>query len=167
MRRGMLLLAAGAVFTGCATHQSMEMKTKFDYEQHKPYTQPGNNSIKGQGFMRQQGGGVVTCAGSAVYLMPKTSFFGEAIDLYRSGRTPQPTEPVLDPAYKAVLKQSQCDAQGNFSFAQLPDGEWFILTEVRWMVGYAPQGGKLMRQVHVANGENMQVLLTEKDWVGR
>ena len=141
------------------------MKTKFDYAQHKPHTQPGNNGIKGQGFMRQQGGGVVTCAGSAVYLLPKTSFFGEAIDLFRSGKTPQLTT-AIDPAYKSVLKESQCDAQGNFSFAQLPDGAWFILTEVRWMVGYALQGGTLMRQVSVANGETIQVLLTEKDWVG-
>lgn len=166
MRRGVLLLAAGVVFIGCAIREPVEMKTKFDYAQHKPYTLPGNNGIKGQGFMRQQGGGVVTCAGSAVYLLPKTSFFGEAIDLFRSGNTPQLTTAV-DPAYKSMVKESQCDAQGNFSFAQLPDGAWFILTEVRWMVGYALQGGTLMRQVSVANGETIQVLLTEKDWVGR
>jgi hypothetical protein len=64
MRRGVLLLAAGAVFTGCAIREPMEMKTKFDYAQHEPYMQPGNNGIKGQGFMRQLGGGVVTCAGT-------------------------------------------------------------------------------------------------------
>jgi hypothetical protein len=84
--------------------------------------------------------------------------------LERSGKTPQLTT-ALDPASKSMLKESQCDAQGNFSFAQLPDGAWFILTQVRWMVGYALQGGILMRQVSVANGETIQVLLTEKDWV--
>ena len=154
------------LFAGCAIRQPVEMQTKFDYAAHKPYTQLGSNTIKGQGFMRQQGGGVVTCAGSAVYLMPATSFFGEAIDYVRRGNDPQ-VAAKIDPAYKSMLKQSQCDAQGNFSFTKLPTGAWFVMTEVKWTVGYSGQGGTLMQQVSVANGEVVQVLLTEKDFIGR
>jgi hypothetical protein len=151
---------------GCAIRQPVEMQTKFDYAAHKPYTQPGSNSIKGQGFLRQKGGGVITCAGSPVYLMPGTSFFGEAINHLRTGKDPQ-VAAKLDPAYRFMIKQSQCDAQGNFSFAQLPTGAWFVMTEVKWTVGYAQQGGALMQPVIVANGEIVQVLLTEKDLIGR
>lgn len=66
-----------------------------------------------------------------------------------------------------MIKQSQCDAQGNFAFSSLPDGRWFVATEVKWTVRYAQQGGALMQELSVANGETAQVLLTEKDWVGR
>jgi len=53
------------------------------------YLQAGDNNVKGQGFLRQQGGGVVTFAGSAVMMLPATSFFREAIGHFRSGNTPQ------------------------------------------------------------------------------
>jgi hypothetical protein len=142
------------------------MQTKFDYAEHKPYTQPGSNIIKGQGFLRQRGGGIVTCAGSHVYVMPATSFFSEITNHLRAGKEPQVDEKI-DPVYKSMLKQSQCDAQGNFTFNSLPNGNWFVATEVKRTVGYSQQGGALMREVTVSNGETIQVLLTEKDFISR
>jgi hypothetical protein len=127
----------------------------------------GRQHYQGQGFLRQQGGGVVTCAGSTVLLMPATSFFREFINHYRSGRNPELGGVGVDPGLRAMIKQSQCDAQGNFAFSSLPDGRWFVVTEVKWTVRYAQQGGALMQELSVANGETAQVLLTEKDWVGR
>jgi hypothetical protein len=166
--RNLLLVSAiaVAVMMGCAVRQPVEMQTQFDYDQHKPYTLAGNNGIKGQGFLRQQGGGIITCAGSPVYLMPATPFFREIIGHFRAGKNPQ-LGAQLDPAYKPMIKQSQCDAQGNFSFAQLPDGAWFVATEVKWIVSSLQQGGALMREVRLSQGETSQVLLTEKDFIGR
>jgi hypothetical protein len=156
-----------AALTGCAIRPPVKMQTAFDAEEHRPYAQTGANTIKGQGFLRQQGGGVVTCAGSTVLLMPATSFFREFINHYRSGRNPELGGVGVDPGLRAMIKQSQCDAQGNFAFSSLPDGRWFVVTEVKWTVRYAQQGGALMQELSVANGETAQVLLTEKDWVGR
>jgi hypothetical protein len=140
------------------------MTTAFDYEAHKPYTQAGIYTVKGQGFMRQSGGGVVTCAGSEVVLMPATPFFREVIDIHRAWGTPQ-IEKKLDSSYKSIVKQSQCDAQGNFSFTHIPAGSWFVMTHVQWMAGYTPQGGTLLREVTVTSAD-VQVLLTGNDFVG-
>ena len=112
-----VVLGLPLAYAGCAIRQPVEMQTKFDYSEHEPYTKPGENGIKGQGFLRQKGGGIVTCAGSEVLMMPATSFFREAIRLMRAGNKPQITEKI-DPAFKPIIKRSQCDAQGNFSFAK-------------------------------------------------
>lgn len=153
------------LISGCAIRQPVQMQTRFDYASHKAYVQNGTGSVKGQGFLRQQGGGVVTCAGSQVYLMPSTPFFREAVNLLRAGKDPQIGQ-KLDPAYKVMLKQSQCDAQGNFLFTNLPSGGWFVMTEVKWSVGYNQQGGALLREISINNNET-QVLLTDNDFIGR
>jgi hypothetical protein len=44
---------------------------------------------------------------------------------------------------------------------------YFILTRVKWTVGYMPQGGNLLEEVSVGKGDTKQVLLTDKNFVGR
>ena len=154
------------VYAGCVVRQPVEIQTKFDYSEHKPYMETGENGLKGQGFLRQQGGGIVTCAGREVLLVPATSFFREAVTAYRLGKNPQFTEKV-DPAFKPIIKRSQCDVQGNFAFGNLPAGKWFITTQVSWIVNRNTQGGTLMREVTLSNNETIQVLLTEKDFIAR
>ena len=155
---GILLILASA------TRQPVQIKTTFDPLEHNVYTQPGESSIKGQGFLRQQGGGVVTCAGSEVLLMPVTSYFREVVMHFRAGNTPQIAKNIDQ---IAARKRGQCDAQGNFSFSQLPAGSWFVMTQVNWVVSSNEQGGRLIREVYLSKNETIQVLLTEKDFVGR
>ena len=162
-----VIVVLGLAYAGCAVRQPVQMQTKFDYSEHKPYTEPGENSIKGQGFLRQQGGSVVTCAGSEVAMLPATSFFREAINHLRAGNKPRMEIETLDPTFKPMIKRAQCDAQGNFSFTKLPDGAWFVLTQVNWIVARVTQGGTLMRELTLSGNETTQVLLTEKDFIGR
>ena len=159
--------SAALALMACAVRQPepVQMQMRFDYDLHKPYTQLGTNTIKGQGFLRQKGGGLVTCAGNYVLLLPATPFFREALSHLRAGRNPLFADRI-DPAYRTMIKQSQCDAQGNFTFSGLPNGGWLVVTEVKWTVGYSPQGGALMQEVNIANGETKQVLLTDKDFIG-
>ena len=170
--RVVIVIVLGLLYSGCAVRQPVlrqpvQMQTAFDPLEHNAYVEPGENSIKGQGFLRQQGGGVVTCAGSQVMMMPATSIFREAISHIRAGKKSEIAEKI-DPSLKPILlKLGQCDAQGNFSFEKLPSGAWFVLTEVSWVVGNFRQGGTLMREVDLSNDETVQVLLTEKDFVAR
>lgn len=166
-RTRVVVIALGLFYAGCSIRQPVQIQTVFDRSEHEPYTEPGENSIKGQGFLRQQGGGVVTCAGSEVLMIPATSFFREVVMYVRAGNAPHIAEKIFDPAFKSIIKHAQCDAQGNFSFSKLPSGAWFVLTDVSWVVGYARQGGVLTREVTLSNNETAQVLLTEKDFVGR
>jgi len=136
------------------------MRTKFDYLEHEPYARAGENVITGQGFLRQQGS-VVTCAGSRVLLLPASSYFREMIRHIVAGREPEPPE-ITYPTLKSMIRKTQCDAEGNFSFPELPDGAWFVLTEVN-----ARNGGVLIREVTLSNRRTIQVLLTDKDLAGR
>jgi hypothetical protein len=142
------------------------LQTQFIGSEHNAYLATGTASIDGQGFLRQKGGGVVTCAGSKVALIPATPFFREALGHLRAGRKVAAME-QLDSSYRPLLKQSQCDAQGNFHFQGLPAGKWFIFTEVKWTVGYKQQGGTLLREIELLPGRSEKALLSDNDFAGR
>jgi len=125
----------------------------------------GANTISGSGFMRQQGGNVVTCAGADVFLAPVTAFSTERTQIIY-GNTQKGTSqlPVVfannPPGYLEYMRTTRCDAQGNFVFAKVPDGEYFVVTRVIWQVGYTQQGGQLMERVTVAGGEAKAIVLS-------
>jgi hypothetical protein len=132
---------------------------------HAPYRAPGATTITGQGFLRQQGGGVVTCAGSEVFLIPSTDYTREATAISMRGDRvvgPGPT------AGTTGARRTQCDAQGKFRFEGVPGGiPWIIMTQVSWRVGYAPQGGALLRAFTPADRGTEEVMLTDQNFVGR
>jgi hypothetical protein len=61
-----------ALLSGCAANRQASLTTPFDKAQAQRMLEPGANSIRGSALMRQVGGGVVTCAGGQVFLMPVT-----------------------------------------------------------------------------------------------
>lgn len=168
-----VVLGLPLAYTGCSPRSPGEpvrksapsfvkMQTKFDYSEHEPYAKLGANGISGQAFLRQQGDRVVTCAGSRVLLLPATSYFREMFwHIIIAGRDPEPPETPY-PSLKSMIRRTQCDAQGNFSFPEIPDGTWFILTQVN-----ARDGGVLITEVTLSNRRTTPVLLTDKHLVGR
>src|SRR6185295_686938 len=66
---------------GCATTQvkTVQLTSRFDEQEMKARLRPGKARISGNAFVRQNGGGVVTCAGSQVSLIPKTDYSAERI----------------------------------------------------------------------------------------
>lgn len=168
MRSGLFaVVLSSVVLTGCVAppREQVAVKTPFDLAEHAPFRESGKGSVQGQGFLRQAGGGTVTCAGSTVVLLPATPFFKEFVDLYIAGKTPTVTPPPGDRA--PLFRRSQCDAQGNFSFESVPPANWTIMTEVKWVVGHSPQGGILRREVAVREDAPTRVLLTDADLARR
>ena len=163
-------LGLALVYAGCSARKPtrefappfVKMQTKFDYSEHEPYAKPGDNGISGQAFLRQQEDSVVTCAGSRVLLVPATSYFREMFwHMIIAGSEPEPPETPY-PSLKSMIRRTQCDAQGDFLFSELPDGTWFILTQVN-----ARNGGVLITELTLSNGRIIQVLLTDRHIVGR
>jgi len=152
-------------YAGCATERAVGTETKFNYSEHKRYMEPGGNSIKGGAFLRLKGNGFATCAGIDVVMIPATSFFRETMRQFLAGRQLQLDK--LEPAVADALRRSRCDARGNFSFTNVPNGTWFVLTAVTWNTGSARQGATLMREVTFSNNNTVEVLLTEKDIISR
>ena len=165
-----VFLGLALVYAGCSARKParesappfVKLQTKFDYSEHEPYVKPGENGISGQAFLRQQEDSVVTCAGSRVLLVPATPYFREMFwHMIIAGSEPEPPETPY-PRLKSMIRRTQCDAQGNFSFSEIPDGTWFILTQVN-----ARDGGVLITEVTLSNGRIIQVLLTDRHIVGR
>lgn len=161
-----VLLGLPMVYAGCFAQNPVEMQTNFDESENKPYMQLGGNGVKGQAFLSQQGGNILSCAGGDVLIVPATSFFREMISHVRAGNMPL----ILDkipPSFRSIIKTTQCDAQGNFSAGELPSGKWFVWANVQWIGGFGGQAGDLVREVTLSNNETLQVLLTDNDFVHR
>lgn len=155
---------------GCATFTApIYLTSSFDYLEAQRYLQSGGNKITGSALIRQQGGGVVTCAGSEVQMIPVTPYATERmmkiygsdqkgyVSYYRlTGLKFEPDYPEYQNAKRKVIG----DAQGMFEFENVADGEYYIITQITWTVGYSVQGGAIMQRVKVENGETKKIVLS-------
>jgi hypothetical protein len=128
---------------------------------NEPYLKVGTGAVEGQAFLRQRGGGVVRCSGEPVLLFPATPFFREVVKNAKQGYRPGGIK--LDPKFKGLARQSVCDSDGKFAFRSLPPGSWFVLTQVKWQVGYANQGGDLIKEISTSPHRTTTVILADSD----
>jgi hypothetical protein len=169
-----LFIAAGvASLTACAPRPlpPVNITTVFDAEQAKNLSKVGTNTIRGSALMRQVNGGINTCAGQPVLLIPATIhaqkrmkiLFGNATKAMR----PVGREVVIKgspPEYFKLTRNTTCDAQGRFVFDKVTDGSFYIATNVVWSsFGFfyrTPQGGTLMEKVTVGENEIKEIVLS-------
>jgi len=129
---------------------------------------PGNNRISGSALIRQQGGGVVTCAGNEVRLIPVTAYTAERMRLlygseekgFRSIWQGTPVFQPDPPDYYTTQRTTVGDPQGMFEFDSVGDGDYYVMTTVIWSAGSNPQGGALMQKVSVSSGEERKIVLS-------
>jgi hypothetical protein len=183
---GIMFIFSGCV----GTHQQIiKLESPFDVNEAKKIFDEGNNKIVGSALIRQRGGGIVTCAGCDVLLYPATDYAKERFKLiygnidkrfinfdnkplvkqkvynrrYESGTEYSIPVYVFEPdheEYHQFRRQTIGDSQGFFEFDKLQDGEYFILTTIKWQVlDYATEGGTLMQRVEVKGGESKKVVL--------
>ncbi|SRR5258706_10194201 len=168
-----VVLGLPLTYASCSTQESareaarrtaprfVKMETKFEYSEHEPYAKQGENGIRGQGAFNQKIVGAVSCAGNRALLLPATSYFREMMDHLVAGSEPDPPK-TPQPSLKNMIRATECDAQGGFSFTEIPDGSWFVLTQVK-----TKPVSVLIQEVTVSNHRTIEVLLSEKDLVGR
>jgi hypothetical protein len=168
MKKILLTVCIILAITGCALPQvpTIPISAIFDVAAAKAQLVDGTNTIRGSGFMRQKGGGVVTCAGQPVYLVPATSYATERVRLLygstekgvNSGSRNYRFNPD-PPEYRSLTKTSRCDSQGSFVFERVADGDFYINTLVFWQVGSSAQGGQLMQRVTVTGGQSVSLVV--------
>jgi len=161
--RALCAATVSIVLAGCVATPQQSVQMNYTAAEFDAYRGAGDATVYGQAFLRQQGGGVVVCAGEPVVLLPHTASFEKVMALAR-----QHIQPVLgdeaDPRFKEVARVATCDAQGNFRFAGVPRAPWYIFSRVRWSVGdYGQQGGELLGEVDTTGGGEQQVLLTDRN----
>lgn len=157
------------MLSGCvvvpAERPPIQLSATFDAGQAEKLLAPGSNAVQGSAFMRQRGGGVVTCAGSPVYLLPATAYAQERIAaLYGSADGGVSTWDFTfnpdPPAYRTLTRATTCDAQGHFQFGQVADGDFYVQTKVVWEIGHTTQGGNMIKKVSLKNGTNATVVIS-------
>ncbi|WP_457755432.1 hypothetical protein [Thermovibrio ammonificans] len=165
----------GINLTSCATAQrevTVHLHSSFNPKEVAWFKKKGNNTLTGQAFLRTMGGQVITCAGQDVYLIPVSKYSSERIKAIY-GNTTKAFVDILSYRNKNIkfipdskeyfkfIKKTICDANGRFKFTNLPDGEYFLFTQVVWTVPVlGPQGGVLMQKVRLSGGEKREVILT-------
>jgi len=145
----------------------MTLVTTFDLKQAAFIKQEGTGEIKGEAFLRQNGGGVVTCAGREVTLVPSTAYSDERfLFLFKNnekGYSPvyRRVISVPNPEYASFTRKTRCDSQGKFKFTGLQSGNYYVAGDVIWVIGGLSQGGSLMQKVNVNFGQASEALLTQ------
>lgn len=153
-----LSVAVLGAISGCATPQrlieTVNLKNSFDEKATADAMGEGASTLQGSALMRQSGGGVVTCAGLEVNLVPVTAYSTERL-MHIYGKVPasgatQATRfdqlrhinflPDTEAAYKKLTRSALCDAQGNFEFAGLKPGPFYVISGIGWQVGGGGSG---------------------------
>jgi hypothetical protein len=156
------------IFGACGMNQTITIKAPFDESQAKIMLLPGTNQIKGSGLIRQAGGGVVTCAGNNVILMPVTNcarewakhVFGSDIQgYYSTGMYRSITFSGAD-LFLNTVRLTNCDAAGFFNFTDVADGTFYVITRINWTVQNEIQGGSIMKSVTLSGGSKAEVTLS-------
>ena len=143
--------------------QVTETKSAFDASEVIYIHQPGPNTIRGQAFLRQRGGGVVTCAGQQVWLIPEGGYARERMmNIYSTANRVAQQIAIADlpnAEYLNYTRDTVCDAQGNFAFEGIANGRYFVVTAVLWEVGGVQQGGNIMAPIAVSGGETEVLIM--------
>lgn len=163
----LLILPLFLLLTGCL--QQYTIKNNFNEAEAQNALKPGKNTIKGSALIRQNSGNVVTCAGTEISLIPVTEYSNERIfHLYKNTEKGFLSAIFYNPnaftndnfAYYRAMKNVTCNAQGFFSFNEIADGDFFVVSRIIWRVGYSTEGGLLMRKVSVRGGETKEIVLS-------
>ena len=110
----------------------------------------------------------MTCAGLEVKLFPATAYakqwfpyqfgYNKFIEHYSDLTTFLP----YASGFLSASRTTNCNAQGNYKFERVLDGDYVLHTIITWRVGRSYQGGTLVNYMTVSNGED-----TEKMIVGQ
>lgn len=120
---------------------------------------PGRNTIDGR-LTYRQGTTRYTCSGAGVVLTPETPWTRRRMTILYSSpeaaalpadevRARTPSAPNDD--YSSFVRRTTCDAADRFTFANLPDGAWFVITVTRPSAGPGPSMA-IMRRVVTRGG---------------
>lgn len=167
MKKIITITAACLALSGCVSAPKVNMTSTFDAAQATKLLQPGANHVSGSALIRQAGGGVVTCAGGTVFLMPGTEYarewalrlYGSSTSGYFPARGPGLDFTNLNTSFAGAVRQASCNAQGGFAFDNVADGNFLLFTKIIWRAGNETQGGSVMKSVSVSGGQKKEVVI--------
>jgi hypothetical protein len=160
---GLILAVAGCAQFG---QQETALATPIAPSEVEWARKSGANTVSGSALIKA-GGTSHTCAGQSANLIPEsayararmTAIFGNASKGMRAASVGAVKFERDDPLYVSTLRTTRCDASGNFSFARVPDGAWYVTSSVKWQGASQVEGGSMMERVDVRGGRLVKVSL--------
>lgn len=163
------VLATTLVLSSCAptpTFPPYSPTAQFDADHARKMLEKGVSTIKGSALIRQRGGGVVTCAGQTVVLIPATEYADERMRVIYNQQDrgfrgyPDQVPMESNASYVELTRRTRCDAQGYFTFDNVGDGTFYVVTRIVWETGRTVEGGTLMQRVNVSGVETKEIVLS-------
>jgi hypothetical protein len=161
------------IFTlsGCIPLQQRvgpNIDTPLEIELAQQLLKPGKNTIIVNSFMRQRGGGVVTCAGFTVNLIPATQLARDRMTaIYGSPTGGIARFPIILPIskdidnYERLSIDKQCNSDGKVVFENVADGQFYITSLIKWQIEqFSVEGGAISKLIQVSGGQTLEVILT-------
>ncbi len=137
---------------------------------------PGTNALEADTLLRTPRGNVKTCAGLTAQLLPRTPYGTALIALiftnddadFSPGAIAERKLESAPPGVTRYWRRAQCNGEGHFAFAHLPDGDYYAITNVTWdapsilsgTVLPPVEGGVLMQRIHLAGGETKHIVMS-------
>jgi len=132
--------------------------------------QTGTSTVSGKASLKLADGTLKSCAGFNIELLPVTSYSKERIvKTYGNDQHGQilleqnPPKFTPDaPEYHDMLIKGACDLRGEFTFSNVPAGDYFVMAFIIWDDASGPTprkaGGAVMKRVRVSPGAQLEVL---------
>ena len=148
MKSFTLVILAVLILSACATQRSVRIVTSFDAGKARAMLAPGNNQLAGRVMAAMPNGTLVSCAGEVVSLVPVTDYarewarqfyelntgkYGTLDAAYRMDSRGSEIKFVGAEAFYAATRTTRCDEDGNFSFPNTANGEFFVVAKTRWL----------------------------------
>ncbi|MCJ0804021.1 hypothetical protein [Vibrio vulnificus] len=167
MRR-ILAIITIALLSACSMTSKTQIieRITFPAHEYEALNKTGNATVSGQVFMKTRGGDIKYGAGSKVWLNPKTSYSDQWYSVTLSNRFQVDGLGFkklsdADSRLSGYIIDTQADGFGNFTFNNVPAGEYYLTSGVTWEApGGSLQGGLVVKLVSVNDGDNLKIMLT-------
>ena len=151
--------------------EPVRLKSTFSADEVKWVQVAGTAAVSGTATLKLKDGTFKNCSGFNVELLPVTQYSSERIfKTYGNNEQGQvlveddPPKFIPDAAgYHQMLLKGVCDAKGEFSFGNVPSGDYYVMAFIIWDIMNegrgAKAGGAVMHRIHVENGSKSRVEL--------
>ncbi len=186
MKKSLLLIAITTTFlAGCTTvtekiakispfkssmTQNVALKTSFNPDDAAYILTDGTATISGSSAVIDASGEKITCAGNNVYLVPVNDYsheryqylFGNATKGFSPDSVIQKVRFTPDnPEFRKYMRVSTCTYTGEFSFENVPEGQYYIGTNIiSELDGYNTiEGGAYAKEITIKPGQSLKIEL--------
>jgi hypothetical protein len=159
-----LALAAAAVAS-----EPVKLDNAFDPQAVSFVKQTGTSAVSGKASIKLADGTVRNCAGFNIELLPVAAYSKERIvKTYGNDQQGQilmeqnPPKFTPDaPEYHDMLIKGACDVRGEFTFSNVPAGDYFVIALIIWDDAFSAtprkMGGGAMKRIQVLPEARVEV----------